>query len=195
MSRVLARARSSSLAFSLAICATMRPDRRVERLQRHVRARHGVDIEARVVERGAQIIRAGGRRRSSRPPRACDRAGSSARRRAAARALRAPPPRRAAPRRRRARDRRAAWVGCSTFASASVTSRCGAGLGLLRPRALGRFAARFDLAVDVLRQRANLVLRHIARDDEDRVLRRVEALVIGERVLAARAPRSRAASR
>ncbi len=60
------------------------------------------------------------------------------------------------------------------------------GAGLAAPAAVrrGALAARGDLAVGVLGERADLVLGHVAGDDEDGVLRRVEALVIGERVLA-----------
>ena len=56
--------------------------------------------------------------------------------------------------------------------------------GLLRAAALGRGAARPDLAVMPLGEAAHFRRVGVAGDDKDRVLRRVEARVIGERVLA-----------
>ena len=57
---------------------------------------------------------------------------------------------------------------------------------LLRAMALGRRAARGDLAVMQLGQAPRFLRLGVAGDDHDGVFRRVEARVIGERVLAAR---------
>ena len=61
----------------------------------------------------------------------------------------------------------------------------GPGLGLAGAAAHGALAARGDLAIGLLRQLAHLALCHIARHDQDGVFRRVEAPVIGQRILAA----------
>ncbi len=60
----------------------------------------------------------------------------------------------------------------------------GAQFRLLRPVADGCRAAGGDLPVGALGDGAHRVRRHVSRDNEDRVLRRIEAPVIDERVLA-----------
>ena len=156
-------------------------DRRVELVEAHPFRRHRVEVEARLVERGAHVMRAGADgdlvlhdqrlEEHARLPAAEQEGEHFERLRLARRA--------GAVGRHEVQALEARLLDLLVGERDLAVRRRA---GLLRAQALRRRAERRHRAVDLLGKVERRLRLDVAGDDEDRVLRRVEALVVAERV-------------
>ena len=160
-----------------------RVDRLLERFERDALARHGVDREAGVVDRGAHVPGAGVHGDAALHHELAVEVGG----RAAAEHLGEELERlRIAPL-RGARGRRQVEALQGRLLDLRVGDldvAGGARIGLARPPPDRALAERRDAAVGGVGDAAHLVRLDVAGDDQDRVLGRVETPVVGERVVA-----------